>query len=273
MAVPADAEQTLLQFAIRRELRRGNDAIDAAIDHDGHVLGDFRRHADILLDHQHRNVGLLRKPDQHVLDLRYDHRREPFGRLIHDQQPRIEQECARDREHLLFAARQLPCAVAFAFRKAWERVVDASDRPQAALGCHEAQMLVDRERAPQATPLRHVADADPRDVGGRAPDQLLAGDADRAAGGPHQTHDRLAQSGLAHAVAADHRQDTALQGQIDALQCVRVPVVNVEPRHFEHRRGGHAGCGAFTHVRLHARRRDRAPGLPDRIRFPPAALL
>ena len=213
----------------------GMTRLIAAIDHDGHVLGDFRGHADILLDHQHGHLGLLRKPDQHVLDLRDDHRREPFRRLIHHKEARIEEERARDREHLLLAARQLPGAIALAFRKARECVVDALDRPQAALGRHEPQMLVDRERAPQPPPLRDIADADARDIGGRAADQFLAGDADRAARRPHQTHDRLAQSGLAHAVAADHRQHAALQGEIDALQCVRMPVMNIEARHFEHR--------------------------------------
>ena len=38
------------------------------------------------------------------LDLLDDHRREPFGRLVHDQKPRIAEQRAPDREHLLLAA-------------------------------------------------------------------------------------------------------------------------------------------------------------------------
>jgi hypothetical protein len=48
------------------------------------------------------------------------------------------------------------------------------------------------------------------------------------------------------------------------LQRMRMAVIDVEPSDFER------GCGAagVTHDRL----RDKAPALPDRIRFPAAGL-
>ena len=58
-AVEPDAEQALLQFAVGGKARRLDDAVDAAIDHDGDVAGHRRRHADILLDHEHRHVAIL----------------------------------------------------------------------------------------------------------------------------------------------------------------------------------------------------------------------
>ena len=57
----------------------------------------------------------------------------------------------------------------------------------------------------------------------------------------HQPHDRLAQGGLAHAVAADHRQHTLIEGQVDALQRVGVAVIDVEAGDLENRCGGAAG--------------------------------
>ena len=46
----ANAEQSLLQLAVGGERARFHDAVDAAIDHDGDVIGDAGRDADILLD-------------------------------------------------------------------------------------------------------------------------------------------------------------------------------------------------------------------------------
>ena len=42
--------------------------------------------------------------------MRDDDRREAFGRLVHDQEPRIEQQAA-DRQHLLFTAGELRAAI------------------------------------------------------------------------------------------------------------------------------------------------------------------
>ena len=112
-----DAKQALLQVAVGGKPRRVDDTVDAAIDHDGDVPGDRRRHADILLDHEHGHVAILAEAHQHLLDLGDDDRRQSFGRLIHDQQMRIGQQRARDREHLLFAAGELTAAMVLAFGK------------------------------------------------------------------------------------------------------------------------------------------------------------
>jgi hypothetical protein len=81
-------------------------------------------------------------------------------------------------------------------------------------------MLVDTQRSPKPPALRHIADAEPGDVGGGAANQFLTKRADRAGRHRHQPHDRLAQRGLAHAVAADQAEHAFLQGQVDALQRV-----------------------------------------------------
>lgn len=108
-----------------------------------------------------------------------------------------------------------------AFGEPREGVVDALDRPGArAHAAGKPQMLVDAERTPEPTSLRHIADTEPRDMRGWPPCDILAADADRAAADRYQAHDRLAQRGLAHAVAADDGEHAGIERKIDALQGV-----------------------------------------------------
>ena len=125
-----------------------------------------------------------RKTLDEVLD---DRGREPLGGLVHDQQQRVREQRAADREHLLLAARELRAAVLLALGEPREQAVDRVDRPVAAVarlvarGADHAQVLVDAERREQPAALRHVADARGGDrVRGLAA-QLLAAERDRAA--------------------------------------------------------------------------------------------
>ncbi len=265
LGVAADAEQPLLQFAVAGEPRALDDAVDAAVDHDGDLLGHRRRDADVLLDDEHGDVALLAEPDQHLLDLRDDDRRQTLRRLVHDEQPRVGQQRAGDREHLLLAARKLRAAVVAPLGEAREGLIDALDRPGPApqAGGH-AQMLVDGQRTPQPPPLRDIADAEPRDPRRGGVGDVLARQTHGPARRRHEAHDRLAQRRLAHAVAADDRQHARSQGQIDALQGVGAAIVDIEAAHFEHRRA-HAGLS-------HGRLRDKAPAPRGRTRSPAACL-
>ena len=227
--VAADAEQALLQLAVGGERGGVDDPVNPPVDHNGDPVGDRRRHADVLLDDEHGDVARLAEPHQHLFHLGDDDRGQALRRLVHNEETGVEQQSARNREHLLLAARELPAAVVLALGEPRKRLVDALDGPGAApRACGEAQVLVDGERAPEPAPLRHIADAEPRDLSGRKGGELLAGEADRAAGRPHQPHDRLAERGLAHAVAADDGEHPAVEGQVDALQGVGVAVEDVE---------------------------------------------
>ena len=234
LGVEADAEQALLQLAVRGKARGIDDAVDAAVDHDRDVARDGGGHTDVLLDHEHGHVAVLAKPYQHLLDLGDDDGRKPLGRLVHDQELRIGEQRAGDRQHLLLAAGELAAAMILALGQSRKGLVDALDRPRPAPQARgKLQMLVDAERAPQPPALRHVADAKPGYVGGRPPGDVVAADADRAAADRHQPHDRLAQRGLAHAVATDHREYAGFERQVHALQRMRMPVVDVEAADFE----------------------------------------
>ena len=70
LAVPADAEQALLEIAVAGEFARIHDPVDPAIDHDGDGVGDGRGDADVLLDDEDREVLLARKAKQQIAHLR-----------------------------------------------------------------------------------------------------------------------------------------------------------------------------------------------------------
>ncbi len=90
------------------------------------------------------DLALLAEAHQHLLDLGDDDGREAFGRLVHDQQLRVGQQRARDRQHLLLAAGELAAAIVLALGEAREGVVDALDGPGAAPDAGgQPQMLVD----------------------------------------------------------------------------------------------------------------------------------
>src|SRR5215469_14666175 len=116
-----------------------------------------------------------------------------------------------------------------------KELVDARDL--APVARDETQRLLDAERRPDAPALRHVRDAAPRDPVRREAADLLAAQLDAAAR-RDQPGDRVAQRRLAHAVAADDREHAALEHEVDALQHMRVAVVDVEMPDLQHRRTG-----------------------------------
>ncbi len=164
MAMPPDAKEPLLQITVGGERPRLHNAIDAPVDHDRDMIRDRGRNADILLDNQNRDVFFMREADEKVAHLRDNHRGEPFGRLVHDQQARIAEERAGDRQHLLLAARKLAAPVPAPLGKTREGRIDPLDRPRAFDACAQAKRLVDRETGPETAPLRNVADASPDDL-------------------------------------------------------------------------------------------------------------
>src|SRR5207253_7038728 len=96
------------------------------------------------------------------LDQVLDHRRrETLGRLVHDQELRVEEQRAGDREHLLLAARQLRAPVPLPRCKTGEELVHAPGSPAAVAAvppADHAEVLVDSERRKETAPLWDVAD-------------------------------------------------------------------------------------------------------------------
>src|SRR5687767_12716985 len=104
-ASAADAE------VCRRYLTVGAQPLGRALEHhravvdDIDAVGELQRHLGVLLDQQHADALALELADgaHHGV---HDQRREPLRRLVEQQQVRAGQQGARDRQHLLLAARQ-----------------------------------------------------------------------------------------------------------------------------------------------------------------------
>ena len=126
-AVLTDAQEALLQVAIGFEARGLHDPVDPAVDHDRHFFGDRGGDPDILLDDKDADVAFRTEIEQNFLDSLDDHRGQAFGRLIHDEQTRVEQERPRNGEHLLLAAGKLVTAIRAPFRQPRECLVDARE--------------------------------------------------------------------------------------------------------------------------------------------------
>jgi hypothetical protein len=94
---------------------------DPAVDQHQDAVGQRGGHAEVLLDQQHRDRTLGGEALQHRDQLVDDDRREAFGRLVHDEEPRVREQRARDRKHLLLAAGELRTAVRLALREPRER--------------------------------------------------------------------------------------------------------------------------------------------------------
>src|SRR5665213_1095309 len=77
---------------------------DTPMFHDVVAIRNRRGEAEILFDQQNRETLLLERADRFA-DLLNDDRSKPLGRLVEQQEPRAGAQDARDRQHLLFAAR------------------------------------------------------------------------------------------------------------------------------------------------------------------------
>ncbi len=267
--MPADAEQPLLQVAVGGQRPGVHDAVDAPVDHDGDAVGHRGRHADILLDDEDGHLAFPSERDQHLLDLADDDGRQPLGGLVHDQQLRIAQQRARDRQHLLLAARKLRAAIVPALGEPRKGLVDALDGPArvAAAAGRQPKMLVDRQARPHAPSLRHVADAQPVDFVRLERGDFAAVDADRARARALQAGDGVAERRLAHAVAAHHRKHAAFERQRHALYGMAFAVVDLQVVDAQDRLAGL--CGRVAAV-SHTCPRDRFPAPAGRLRFPAA---
>ena len=132
MSERLDAEVAALEVGIVREGARGRLGGDAAADHDELALGERGRDAEVLLDEEDREPLRLEELERldEALD---DRRREALRGLVHDEDPRVRDEGAADREHLLLAAGELGSTVALPLGEAREQLVDALARPFAAV--------------------------------------------------------------------------------------------------------------------------------------------
>ena len=108
---------------------------------------------------------------------------DPLGRLVEDQQLRIERQRAPHGQLLLLAARQIAAAPAqhlFSTGNSSSTRSGMSRLPRRAPAEADAQVLLDGERREDLPPLRHVADAGARPRVGRRAGEIGVAEADLA---------------------------------------------------------------------------------------------
>jgi hypothetical protein len=189
-----------------------------------------------LLDEQNRHAARGDAYEQ-VGDLRDQHRRQPFGRLVHHDQMGIAHQRAADGQHLLLAAGEDAAGIVGALPQRGEHREHVVDRPASGaarvLGAEE-QILADGERGEDVAVLGHVPQTLTRDDVRRQAADLLVPEAD-GAGGLHVAHDGLDRRRAPDAVAAEETHDLALtHAQIDAVEDVTLAVERVEIGHAQH---------------------------------------
>src|SRR6185312_1861372 len=100
------AEVAIELVGVGRELGVGDRVDDSPVLDHVVPVGDRCGEAEILLHQQDREAARFQRVER-VPDLLDDHGREPLGRLVQHQEARAGAQDARDRQHLLLAARQL----------------------------------------------------------------------------------------------------------------------------------------------------------------------
>ena len=138
----------------------------------------------------------------------------------------VQQQGATHGEHLLLASRQLTAAIAASLGEPGEHVVDPFDRPTLATSAfrEHRQVLVDGQRWEQPPTLGHIGNTVLcnllRDL---VLDSLAVGN-DFTGRGLHETHERVAQRGLAHPVAADQGDSLDAHGERHTVEDTRCAV-------------------------------------------------
>src|SRR5690606_16517502 len=193
----------------------------------------------LLLDEQHREVRLLVELQNDVADLVHDVRLNAFGRLIQDQELRLQHQGSTDRELLLLSSGKVSAASAqhlLEHGKELEYLLRQIAPLLAPSGQSSAQSLLDRELREDLAPLRHVADADICAPFRRKCMQIMPLIADLPGCDRQQAHDALEQGRLAHSVSSHQaRSGTLGHAHVHVPEDVAAAVELIEVLDVQHR--------------------------------------
>src|SRR5712691_10964383 len=185
---------------------------DAAGVEDHDLVGEVEGELDVLLDQQNRLAFLLQAQES-ATHLRDDQRREPLGRLIHQQQARISHERAADREHLLLPSGERAGSLLQPLLQTGKELHHPLECPRdgdtRALLPRNDQILTHGQGRKDPSALRHESHAPPRNRLGREPSDRLAEQADLARARRQEADDGVHAGGLARAIATEEREHPA----------------------------------------------------------------
>ncbi len=246
-------------------LRRNRDL---AMHDDVAAVGDADRLMEILLRHKHGEPELVLQVADGGDGLRDQQRREAHGRLIHQQQAGRRHQRARDRQHLLLAARHGARKLPAPLLQNRKRLVSESEvlADLAARGfaeCAQHQVLFHRQLGEEAPALGHERDAELHDRLGREGGEIMGHAVclqdDTAARRPHEARHALHQRALAVAVGAQDGDRLALAHlERHAGQRLYGAVARVEVGDGEPKRQGRPPVRACSPSRPSARRWRRS---------------
>jgi diketogulonate reductase-like aldo/keto reductase len=234
------AEVPLHGLLVRAQFLGRGLVHDLPVREDVHAVGEVERDANVLFDEQHGDAGVADVLDD-LHDAVDDERCKPLGRFVEHEEVGAGDERASDREHLLFATREVAPAVLAALVEVLERIEHPLQVP-----------AVLRVRAPVAREFEVLGDGEPREDAallGDEPDAALGGLDVAEVGDVHaavrhrarprfdRPEDGAERRRLPDAVPADERDDLALvDGRVHALEDARLAVPRLEVVEFEHRR-------------------------------------
>ena len=252
-----EAEVELLDVFVPEELVGRTVHDDLAGLHDVAVVGDRECHDGVLLDQQDRDA-LLVDVDDGVANLLDQLRGESQRRLIEDQQAGVGHEAASDRQHLLFAAREVAghrlAPVGQQGEHRHHPVVCLGDGLPVAVGVRPGrQVLIDGQVGEDAPTLENLRDAGTHPLRRTEMADGLAVEAHRtlrdlARVDVEQPADGPQGGRLAGAVGAQERHDVAvrhLDGQA-AQDEDHLVVDDLQVCDFEHACSGCGPAGQWT---------------------------
>ena len=174
------------------------------------AVGDFGGKCHVLFHQQDTHAALTQRADG-AHDLLDHQRRQPGGRLIQNQQLRLQQQCPRQRNHLLFASTHEINRIVDALaqeREQRQRVFDTeamlSRRDGARAQRAERQVLAGGHIAEQVAAFKHHTDPTPHALVCRQSRDVRPLMQDAPGSRRHQSAQRGHQRALARAVGADH---------------------------------------------------------------------
>src|ERR1700722_17335046 len=228
------------------------------------AVGEIESERGVLLDDEKAHALVAINLAERAKDFRHHQRRKAERRLVEHQQTRPHEKRARDRQHLLLAARERSRLLAAPFGKAREKAEHAIEicahaLPVGAHVCAQAQIFLDGEIDKRAPPVGHVRYTQTRDVLSRqradraAAKTDIAGATDESAQGPQDCR-------LPGAVGAEHRRDAAvLDLEIDAVQRPRRAVPGLKILRYQ---DGQAQFALPRYARMTSGWRLTSSGLP-----------
>src|SRR5947207_2674069 len=208
---------------------------DATQVHHVGAIGEPQRAEGVLLDEQHRDALSLQL-GQRVEDALHDHRREPERRFIEQQQARLSQKRARDREHLLFPAGKTSREERAALAQDRKALVCRRDLGAVAAAESHEQVLFDPHSREDLAALGHLDDARANDRVRRRAADFAAVEADTTIC-RHEAADRGERARLPRPVRADERGHLAgIREERHAVHRLDRAVTNAELLDLEERR-------------------------------------